>query len=550
MLYLVETAEMESLPELIGYSYSYCRTRVLSSGDKMYFRPVFYVLLSVEKWLWGYNFVFWQLTGVFLHIINVLLLFGLLKMVLPKVTAFLLALFFSVLYVGADLVTWHHMHGYLLFIIFVLAAMFNYVRYIQSAQREQKKLWLMALFLFFACFTNEFGLILSVIIPVILMVHRKYVLNAPLLNWKKNTGGTSLFNNPLLLLFSPACYLYISLIDYALRFTGGNMARQSIGFSFSIDFVKFLYQYIVVFLASFILPFSPGIFMIFPEGKNYAVFWPDLNLKLLEPYNKIILASNGLLFAVILTALAIVVYGVIRGKKASTKALEMKRTREFQTPVFAMFLSLVALMGYIFVFVFFRTSQSSLAYLLRNLYHFYIMTLFVVIAAGCLWAVINILPNEKKKLFNKLMMIIICSGILLNGLKLYSLNKFGREIFTPWGSYIMRLESFVNAHKKENDFSFYSITRNDAMVQGFRMDTGSEEKEVRAYVSDFLFREYIDVDAPKYYVAYTREEGIIPLRSKEEADQYLKKRKSQASSERAGRHSANRSGRSNRDLSF
>ena len=150
IVYLVETAEMESLPELIGYSYSYCRTRVLLSGDRVLFRPIFYIVLSIEKWLWGYNFIYWQLTGFFLHLI----------------------------------------------------------------------------------------------IMLALLAHRRFVLRLSSMTVNNNRSGASFLNKPFLLLFLPVSYLYVSILDYTLRFSENGIAGSLANINVSIPAVKFLYQFI------------------------------------------------------------------------------------------------------------------------------------------------------------------------------------------------------------------------------------------------------------------------------------------------------------------
>ena len=65
--FLIETADTDNFFDLVNYSYSYCRSRLIDTGDEILFRPLFYVLLSFEKWLFGYRFIFWQALCIGFH---------------------------------------------------------------------------------------------------------------------------------------------------------------------------------------------------------------------------------------------------------------------------------------------------------------------------------------------------------------------------------------------------------------------------------------------------------------------------------------------------
>ncbi len=46
--------------------------------------------------------------------------------------ALLFVLNFSLFYVSEEMVIWHHINGYILFMIFILEAFYNSLRYIQN----------------------------------------------------------------------------------------------------------------------------------------------------------------------------------------------------------------------------------------------------------------------------------------------------------------------------------------------------------------------------------------------------------------------------------
>jgi len=118
--YLCEMANTHRLSDLLEASYSYTRSRELLIGDKLLFRPLFYVFLAVERWLFSYDFFYWQLTGFILHLIVQWQLFRVLNVFVFSRWSFLFVLLNSVLFMPQEMVTWHNLGGYLLFEALIL----------------------------------------------------------------------------------------------------------------------------------------------------------------------------------------------------------------------------------------------------------------------------------------------------------------------------------------------------------------------------------------------------------------------------------------------
>jgi hypothetical protein len=132
--FLLETANEDHFLPLLLHTYSFNRTAVVSWGDYPLFRPGLFAMLSAEKALFGPRYAYWQATGIALHCIIVGLLLRILLRLhaifpagsvtagrLRVALAYAVALFFAVNFAGTEMVIWHHIHGYELFILMVLA---------------------------------------------------------------------------------------------------------------------------------------------------------------------------------------------------------------------------------------------------------------------------------------------------------------------------------------------------------------------------------------------------------------------------------------------
>jgi hypothetical protein len=136
--YLVDTVDRHDLLDLIRHTYSYNRTRSHGLGDGELFRPLLFVTLAAEKALFGTNLWMPQAVGIFLHCGVTALLLLLLKRVAalapggsvgrpPLSVAGLLpyavVAFFALNSAVVELVIFAHLHGYLLFLVFLLGSL-------------------------------------------------------------------------------------------------------------------------------------------------------------------------------------------------------------------------------------------------------------------------------------------------------------------------------------------------------------------------------------------------------------------------------------------
>ncbi|HZU36370.1 MAG TPA: hypothetical protein VFA18_10705 [Gemmataceae bacterium] len=134
--FLVDTMGLDDFATLAAHTWSYNRTRLMDPGDTQLFRPVLFLLLSLEKAWFGTDFAAWQAFNLLLHLIVCCLFLGLLRRMFALArptetvawTLFdLLPLgltFFFALNVGVvEQVIYHHLSGYLLFVVLVLGSL-------------------------------------------------------------------------------------------------------------------------------------------------------------------------------------------------------------------------------------------------------------------------------------------------------------------------------------------------------------------------------------------------------------------------------------------
>src|SRR5262249_3124971 len=151
------------------------------------FRPVLFTLLCAEKYLFGNNFEASQALGLSLHCLVAVLLFALLRRIeriarvrradtasdadlpTPAWLVFMphaVTVFFALNFASMELVVWAHLHGYLLFLILVLAALLLLMDYIYRPELSSLRLngaliacWALSLL---AAFTYELGQLFAI----------------------------------------------------------------------------------------------------------------------------------------------------------------------------------------------------------------------------------------------------------------------------------------------------------------------------------------------------------------------------------------------------
>jgi len=181
--YLINTFGRTTFWDIFTHTYSYNRTRTVGVGDTMCFRPLFFAWLAWQQAWYETNFAAWQATGIALHCVVCGMLFRLVWLADrfrrgDSVSGLLLAVavttFFAVNPNVMVMVTWTHIHAYLVFMICTLAALELVLRQAMDAGPSRAASWLRLgtawLLICTASFTYELGQFLAVLVGAFLLI--------------------------------------------------------------------------------------------------------------------------------------------------------------------------------------------------------------------------------------------------------------------------------------------------------------------------------------------------------------------------------------------
>jgi len=408
VFFLMETVENDDLVGLIKQTYSYTRTRHYAPGDANQFKPLYFSILSLEKWLYGFKFVYWQLTNLCLHLFVVRQLYKILTFIHPGRFAGLIALSFSVLHIFQEMVIFDHMAPYLVFMILLLKAMRYFGSFIKEGQRENSLFFKMLACLSIACFIHEYVVVCIMVMAAVLFIDRNLFLKR-----KKGEGFVNIF-----WLFVPIIiYVSWSLIDYSLKIGDFSFVLSKNQASFSaiaIIFKIFILSILTPIIPSFLnMKFNERLFTksfdleTIVRNFNPQDFWLNLNV--------LLVINLGFLLLILLK---ITFQNFYRGKVSFRKKLE---NNFHKSKLFIGIVSLLFSFLYICMITFGRFMERGIVYLQINLYYFYTIVLFDIIFFYSFYCWVD--NDKKKRGLSKIFLIGIFSILIfLNGFYVFRLN--------------------------------------------------------------------------------------------------------------------------------
>jgi len=100
--------------------YDYGISRQYWKGDEITYRPLLFIWLGFQNWLFSYNHQLWNIANIIIHTATVILMFEFFLKFGSKIRAILFAILFSVMTCHISLILWNHLGGYLLSIFFMM----------------------------------------------------------------------------------------------------------------------------------------------------------------------------------------------------------------------------------------------------------------------------------------------------------------------------------------------------------------------------------------------------------------------------------------------
>lgn len=215
LYYLLEISRVDGFGEILEKSFSYNRTRTVEPSDTQLFRPGLFLLLAVQSFLFDYHFEYFRWVSLVLHTIVCLLLLRLLKVLFSVSGAgdwtgpwaslgwpLVGTLMFAFNPAIAEVVSWEHIQGYLVFTGLILAALDLCVRFERDEGGSRRILAIWSLLLI-SVFFHEAGNLFAPCFGLFLAVPR-----SPAWSWRRSL---SIFFGFLLV---PFLYGSISVWDY------------------------------------------------------------------------------------------------------------------------------------------------------------------------------------------------------------------------------------------------------------------------------------------------------------------------------------------------
>ena len=469
--YLLDTVKTNNLFLLIKDFYSYNRVRVYAPGDSLAFRPVMFIFLGLEKWLFGTNFLLPQAVGIVLHLFLVWRLYKILQLIHPNRIALIFVGYFSTLMIIMDMVVWHHINAYIIFMILILISLYHLVLYVQKEDKKEHHFNVMMISLLIACFTYEIGAIYACLFFIYLCLVAK---QEEKVYFKKKY---------LLVLLPVLLYVASNVIDYKLRSTSIPKSQQqydmlllsqvsfsNVGPIFNLS-LEMLYKWIQFGL-------FPTIFRIYP-GPRFGIY------SFIYETNMVNLQPEMVVNVVVVMALVLFLMNILSFRQSRDKL---------------QFIILIAsmLVSYLLLIIVGRTLERGIknAFEMCTYYTYFPWVYFIII-------IYSLLAHETLKKHTPLVVkwlgiILVLILIYLNSALVRKINSEYADSLAPKRLFIDKINRFVKAHRKEPDFSFKIAIHppEDEIINIRERDIWKD-----FYLSEILFGRYINNSNPKYILS-------------------------------------------------
>lgn len=441
--------------ELITDYYCYEKVRIYDPGDRWLFKPLLFTIVGIEKSVFGVDYIYWRITSFIMHSFAVFSLYRLLWKIKPGLFAISATLFSAVLYTAVNTVLYEQIASYTLFMAFVLNTLHCFYT-------KKNLAWGVASAVL-ASLIYEVGIVLvGGYLLYILVWQAKFTQN-----WKRWAIS---FGIVLPIYFS--FYFAEKLINIA----PGTMLE--------------LQKLLTVKSVGVGLAVIPNIVWTWVKTLSlpslYAIV-PKFNLRSFS--SQIIDYPTGMAF---INYISIAGFIIISGNILLRARKSRYQFASLTLLVIAIFLATISI---------FRTNTHGETYILDNSFNAYMFSIFLIVM---LYSAIFSKPTTK--LERQSLACFILVPAIMSGFQVVRLNEWIKQSEQPYREYFAYVDSFVQEHKGEQDFTF----RVDSPIQDkmkFRLFTviwnDPPERVFGNYtMTQSLYGEYWDNDNPKYVLEY------------------------------------------------
>lgn len=483
LLYLYYVAGKSRWVDLIFGTYDFNRTRVWQGGD-IFFRPLVYFFLGSEKYVFGYNFMLWQLTGIILHLIVVWFLIKLLLKIHPGRWAYLLSALFSTFLIIFEMVIFHHINAYLIFNIAMLIALNVQVEIYQTKVASSKSIFILFFALMVACFTYELGCIYCLLLALFLALDSKDC------TW-------SLFGRST----SPWLGLFIVMLPCWLYFSGSgwNLLGKEYLWEKDPNAIAEAFSVIGTFVNFLSATCWWGITGILSSSTTvYLMNRTEICLE--NPLN-FLKSDSGvsplILLPILLQAVFFFFYGWLFFK--GLKPARMKQNRL----LILLFVSIV--MIFILAIVVGRANVGNgLSKIQINSYYSYFFWLYFL-PLLYLMPDLRFLANYCSARIKRIATALMIAMIILNSSLVFSMNYIRAKEYVSWRLFVNHLNHLIQQEKGNPDFSFWVVpdAKHNPYLKWVKLTDAPDNQGVTYF--DLLYPGYMKPDSPQYRYTLSKE---------------------------------------------
>ena len=468
--YLADMADKEDWGALAIQSYDFTRTRRFCAGDELLFKPIAYFVLGTEKFLFGYEFIYWQIFNFLLHCGFLFLLLKILTTIQPGIFAALLTAYFSVLPTGMEMVIWQHVNFYLYSLILLSVCLICILENKDSETIPLKTYGVMSLCLLVGCFSAEVMNVFSLVIFGYLFVTKP--------KSKENVAKHLLLIIPTILFVAINFFL---LERHGFAAVSENPLLR--GASFLSTVLGTMGHTLTAFLRWLSYRLFPGQFDVLIGGRT--------TLETIETLNPVTLVS----------VFVIVVYAVIALQ--ANQLTRSKKKKRFNVLLFALMLAFCLMLAFT------RFNVRGLSYLKDSLYFVYVFWGFMILF---IYATIDFEKLARLRyvyLMKKIVILALTVLTIFNGGKVFAitLKEARRSLSTR--VLLGSVQQLVREHKDEKDFSFAvppDFTGNYPL--GFLVKKGDAPDKKYSLV-EALYWKYFSEENPRYVITASSEGPIF-----------------------------------------